>query len=122
MKILPYLIVTLALIALILFAADQVNQSAAQRLAAEAIVIRAQSQARLDATSANLPYVAIAVSAIFGSAIIGLGAVIYKASDQPVQPQQIIERHVIVMITPPGPRREAWKRISAMAKDDFYLL
>ncbi len=119
MKLLPWLVVILATVAAILFALDQVNQSAAERAYAQAAVIRAQSQARLDATSAHLPYVIIGVSMIFGSALVVLGVAILQQghvrSNEALH-YPLIERQVIIVIAPADqPRGQMWRQISDRA-------
>lgn len=116
MKLLPWLIIIMAMMALVMFAADQVNQSAAERSYARAAVIRAQGQARLDATAAFLPYVIVAVSVAFGSSLIAIGLVILSRPGIAPQPQRLIERQVIIVIAPSDqPRRQVWRQVSERA-------
>lgn len=109
-----WLIAGIVAVAILMAAIGYNNQSAATRAHAEAAIIRAQAQARLDATSANLPYVVIGVVALMGLCTLTLaGLVLYKWGDSPAnQPPHIIETRTIIMLQPGQSRRDLWQTIS----------
>lgn len=112
---LTWAIAIIVAIAIMLAAAGYHNETAAQRAYAQAAIIRAQSQARLDATSAFLPYVAIvAVAGLGVSALTVAGLVIYKWGEAAPNhsPNHITETRTIILLQPGQSRRELWQTIS----------
>jgi len=108
-----WLIVIAGAALLILYATTQYNEARADRLHAEAAIIRAQSQARLDATSANLPYLILGVTTVFSSALIFLGVTIYlKAAPPPPH----IETHTIILLPADLTRRQQYQALTQLTQ------
>lgn len=89
---------------------------------AQALIITAQGQARLDAAqaaaitnAAALPAMVL-VAVFFGSmAFVSMAYMFYRASIA-TSPQKIIERHIIYMISPGQSNRETWQCVSSAAR------
>lgn len=112
MKILSGAFIALILLIILLLAIERANSAAAERAHARAAVIRAQSQARLDASAAYLPYVAIAVSTAFASSLVALGvALVVRADVRREYEARVIERQVVVLVGAGSSRREVLKMI-----------
>jgi hypothetical protein len=114
MKLLTYFIVLIATIGFVLIAADNVNRSATERAYAQAAVIRAQSQARLDATSAHLPYVVIGSVALLGVVTLVVAALVvarWGDNGQVAQTPRIIETRTIIILPAGSGRRAMWERV-----------
>jgi hypothetical protein len=110
---LVWIVTIIISIAFLLWCVGYNNETAAQRAYAEAAVIRAQSQARLDATSAYLPYVAIvAVAGLGVSALAVAGLVLYQWGAAPNHPPRVIETRTIIILQPGQSRRELWRTVS----------
>lgn len=114
---LGYLIILIVAVALVIAASGYNAARQTQRAHAEAAVIRAQSQARLDATSAHLPYVVLGTGLIIGGGLVLLGCVVvwstHHGNAQHVPPTRVIETRIIeryVVVLPEG-RRAMWERL-----------
>ncbi len=122
-------VIILAIFALANLADSRANQTHAQaalefeRGRAQAIVIQAQGQARLDAaqaaaisSAAMLPWGALAILGLLGLAVVALCMVIVARPKphRPEPPTRIIERHVVYLPTPGQSRRETWQQVAAL--------
>ena len=114
-----WLIVILGLIALLLYAGTKFNESAADKYYAQgrarAMIIEAQGQARLDTTTALMPYLTLGLIAIFGSAILILAVVILREK----RPVERIETRYIILL-PQGSKRQMYQALGRI--DEIKLL
>lgn len=131
-KFFGFLIIGLLLTALLVYALDNLANSEARRVnaqaqlayaqgQAEAMVLRAQAESRLHAaqaaaiTSASLlPWGVLAILGVLGLAIVALCVVIVVRRPQ-TAPPMLIERQIIYLPTPGQSRREVWQSVSEIS-------
>ena len=122
MKILTWLIAIIITAAVWTVALGFNAERQAERAYAQAAIIRAQSAARLDLSAALMPYAIIGIVAVLAVIALALATIALVKLGQPQQLQQpprLIERQMIVLIQPGQSRREVYKMLSNINKDEL---
>ena len=123
-----FIVALIAVAAVLFLALAAYNESATGKILAqgraEAMVITAQGQSRLDSAqagatlmSAALPLVGLALVGLYG--ILGVAALIAMMVyfNARKQPPRIIERQVVLLPAPGLSRREVWRALSGDRTD-----
>jgi hypothetical protein len=134
-----WFIVVVGFVAILVGALGRLADNESRRLNAEAnlayargraraVVIEAQGQARLDSAQASavtltaaLPWGVLGVLGLLGLSLSALAmAMVVMSFLKSMQPPPVIERQVI-MLPPPGPRRQTWQTLTQVP-DDYLVI
>jgi uncharacterized membrane protein YciS (DUF1049 family) len=115
-KYLTYLIVTLAMFALLIFGAGGCYQAKAEREYARAAVIAAQGQSRLDTLAGIVPILAIVLMAVIVFGLLMLALRYAERQPQTITRIERIETRTIFVIPANVSRREVWRQLESEVK------
>lgn len=96
------------------------NDAAARRYQAAAMIVREQSQARLDLATALMPYTVLGVIVIVALAITGL--IVYalaRGGRQQPATTRIIESRTVILLQPGQSRRQLYRLLSGGNDDEI---